>query len=180
MQIANGELAIEYAPELYFVTNDYLNSAGGKFEHYDGFGFGVESNDLAAKPSILSDFGYWESPMGASLETLMIQGHPEFPTSNNTGVYKNFALGYALSGVAMSLPPSWSPAATGNLGDARRRAGSAQLRSEHQRRQSVQSHFRLRLHARGVRRNAKPELELPWRGHCRTAAWVGPVRGHKW
>ena len=147
--------AVEPAHEFYFRTGDYLNSAGGRREHYSTWEnqledatnyaiwaaaalnfnallaeFGedawlklfedyVNSTDFLAKPTLLlgnHDNGYWLTSEDAALETLWMPGAESIHDSNNTGVYKNFALGYG----NLNIPPQLtrSANASANVGSA--------------------------------------------------------------
>lgn len=102
--IRTGSVPIVRAPELYFSTLDYLNSAGGSHELFPGFALGstgslVERLDqladrfnlpgageldrrlndytVVAKPSsVISgiDMGYWDSPGAAESQMLILRG----------------------------------------------------------------------------------------------------------
>src|SRR5690606_29117969 len=73
----------------------------------------IYGTDFLAKPTLLlgnHDNGYWRTLEEAALETLLMQGSDAFWESNNTGVYKNFALGYG--GVAIPPHLRENPSAT--------------------------------------------------------------------
>ncbi len=119
LALARGETAIEPAPELYFVTRSFMNSAGGRAEHYAGQDAWlppryVHANDLFSKPSVLlwsGDIGYWRSLAELEETTLSFRGNSEHHyESNNTGVYKNLVYGYATDerNWPMSVPSAWS------------------------------------------------------------------------
>ncbi len=117
--IRTGETALEPAPEFYFITQDYMNSAGGRAEHYGGMDGWLpaslhRTNDLFAKPSSLllpGDTGYWREWSDLEESTLVFRGdEKQHYASNNTGVYKNLVYGYFTGSRAwpMNLPSSWS------------------------------------------------------------------------
>lgn len=122
---------MEPAPEFYFTTRSYLNSAGGRHEEYHGFPdtifVGDETErqlDVVTKPATLiagEDFGYWNEVGGVEQDVLLASGSRLTSwASNNTGVYKNFTLGYDTerSGSPFRLPVNWKAGPEGTLGDA--------------------------------------------------------------
>ena len=125
--IQSGETALEPAPEFYFITQDYMNSAGGRAEHYGGMDAWLPAslyrvNDLFAKPSTLmlpGDNGYWREWSDVEESTLVFRGDAkQHEASNNTGVYKNLVYGY-FTGARdwpMNLPSSWSVSPPRQLG----------------------------------------------------------------
>lgn len=125
--IRRGDTALEPAPEFYFITQDYMNSAGGRAEHYGGMDGWLpaalhRTNDLFAKPSTLllsGDIGYWREWVDLEETTLVFRGEEkQHYASNNTGVYKNLVYGY-FTGTRdwpMNLPSSWSVSASRRLG----------------------------------------------------------------
>jgi hypothetical protein len=150
--------SVEPAHEFYFRTRDYLNSAGGRHEHYAGFEDSVDDatdyvawgallvnpinggflalvsefgedvwlakvdkltdgTDFVSKPTLLlgnHDNGYWRDVAEAGSETLLMSGSDSFWASNNTGVYKNFALGYG----GLTIPPHLGENPSRSLGSA--------------------------------------------------------------
>lgn len=125
--ILTGDAALEPAPEFYFITQDYMNSAGGRAEHYGGMDAWLPAallgvNDLFAKPSTLllpGDVGYWRHWPDLEESTLVFRGDEKHHyASNNTGVYKNLVYGYFTGARAwpMNLPSSWSVSPTRELG----------------------------------------------------------------
>jgi hypothetical protein len=125
--IQNGSLAIEPAPELYFITADYMNSAGGRAEHYGGMDSWLpqklkNANDLTSRPSTLlykGDIGYWGDLGQLGASTLAFVGNFQNPSeSNNTGVFKNFVYGYAPSSRPwpMTVPAAWVARAGRTIG----------------------------------------------------------------
>lgn len=135
-EVMNGTEPIEPVSEFYFVTQDYLNSAGGRHERYTGFGpmpdflsdtlrFGT---DFFTKPTSLIgglDHGYWTDVAGMGQETL-VMSHDGFAAEtlatrledDNRGVYKNFAIGYSTSSLGARVPNHWRIGASSALGDA--------------------------------------------------------------
>jgi len=125
--VGSGETALEPAPEFYFITQDYMNSAGGRAEHYGGMDAWLPAalhrvNDLFAKPSTLllpGDTGYWREWTDLEESTLAFRGNEKHHyDSNNTGVYKNLVYGYFTGARAwpMNLPSSWSVSQTRAFG----------------------------------------------------------------
>jgi hypothetical protein len=122
-RIQSGQQLIESAPEFYFVTQSYLNSAGGKYEHYF---LNVPVNlvdesvtnglDVWSRPTVLLgdlDVGHWDGLSGAMEETFVLTGQRgveafqiwPFYQSRNTGVYKNFAYGYLVDEAQWPVVP---------------------------------------------------------------------------
>jgi hypothetical protein len=110
---------VERQAEFYFITGDYMNSSGGRTEHYGAgdflpdeiFGqslFEVKyGTDFWAKPTALvgnRDLGYWTVGAGTAQETLV---------SSGLGTYKNFVYGSPVV-----IPDHWPVAAIATLGDA--------------------------------------------------------------
>jgi hypothetical protein len=138
-QVRAGTLALLPAVELYFKTADFLNTAGGRYQHYsgqDGWAFGkyVHSYDWYSRPTSLlfkGNNGYWSNVDDASRELFMLRGNAStgapskgaksnVAQSNNLGVYKNFAYGYSTAGTslgAVSIPAHVSAAARFTLGN---------------------------------------------------------------
>lgn len=171
-----GEV-VEPAHEFYFRTANYLNSSGGRWEHYSSFAdsldetlddvalatYGVAQGlevmgmltpvpaaawslilpialeftqdqiekaaydalhdlDFLAKPTALIgaiDGGYWTGASTAELQTIVFRGnYANTFESNNTGVYKNFALGYSTEyeELALHIPDTFDVAAEGESG----------------------------------------------------------------
>src|SRR5690606_22115385 len=74
--------------------------------------------DFLARPTMLiggADTGYWPGYSSAEAQTLLFRGNHEKPwQSNNTGVYKNFAVGYSTRYEdGLVIPPSFRVAASG-------------------------------------------------------------------
>jgi len=130
-EVFNGTEPIEPQAELYFITQDFMNTAGGRGEHYSGFGPvpGVVpdhvyyDNDWLSKPTMLiggRDLGHWRELPGAAQETMLLAGGDTDWDTNNTGVYKNLAFGFSNGSLATRAPLHWeaggAPRAT--LGDA--------------------------------------------------------------
>ena len=118
------------APEFYFLTQDYLNSAGGGYSHYAGFDtisffppwvytdrvYERFTKSTAMIPS--GNSGFWASISQAQDSIMMMKGdaydsggtftsEPWFPakswwTSKNYALYKNVAYGY--SGTVYNIP----------------------------------------------------------------------------
>ncbi len=125
--VRRGRAELEPAPEFYFITRRFMNSAGGRFEHYSGMDAWLPralwtSNDLFSRPSTLllpGDNGYWRNLGQLEEATLAFAGDSaRYDRSNNTGVYKNFVYGYsAHRGVRPLTPPGdWTPRAALSLG----------------------------------------------------------------
>lgn len=122
------ETSIEPAPEFYFITRDYMNSAGGRAEHYASMDAWLpralhRANDVFAKPSTLilpGDTGYWRDWSDLEQSTLALRGDANrHHASNNTGVYKNLVYGYFTGARAwpMNLPEAWSVTRPRQLGE---------------------------------------------------------------
>ena len=131
--ISDGTLPIEPQAEFYFVTRDYLNSAGGRTEHYGAFDAlprkvsvqtpifdkevslvdKIDGTDFFGRPSMLignRDFGYWSEVAGLAQETLL---------SEDLGTYKNFFYGRSKGDpVAIRIPNHWQPGPSATVGDA--------------------------------------------------------------
>ncbi|HEU5074549.1 MAG TPA: hypothetical protein VFU02_10255 [Polyangiaceae bacterium] len=125
--VRTGETALEPAPEFYFITQEYMNSAGGRAEHYGGMDAWLpaslrRANDLLAKPSSLllpGDSGYWREWSDLEESTLVFRGdEKQHWASNNTGVYKNLVYGYFTGDRSwpMNLPSTWSVSRNRQLG----------------------------------------------------------------
>lgn len=126
--IRQGTAKLEPAPEFYFITQDYMNSAGGRGEHYAGMDAWLPGalhsvNDLFAKPSTLilpGDVGYWRSFAEIEDSTLAFEGDAAHPyASNNTGVYKNLVYGYSTDDRAwpLALPNGWTATRARTVGE---------------------------------------------------------------
>jgi len=132
-QMRTGATEMEPAPEFYFLTRSYLNSAGGRHEEYHGFpntpltGESTErSLDFVTRPTHLiagEDLGYWSHASAAEKDLLTLSGDHHDPwRSTNTGVYKNFAIGYDTVrwlGNPVDLPAHWVKGPEASVGDAR-------------------------------------------------------------
>jgi hypothetical protein len=118
-EIANGSEPMEPQAELYFVTRDYMNTAGGRTEHYGAFDFLPDEilgyslfkvkygTDFWAKTTALignRDLGYWTVGTGTAQETL---------ANGDLGTYKNFVYG-----APTRIPDHWRVAVSATLGDA--------------------------------------------------------------
>lgn len=114
---------LEALPELYFVTQRFLNAAGGRFNRLPVRGdtlkrvFGVQDLDFLARPHALIPRGHldqWKNLDAMAAQTLVMQGSPRYWRSDNSATYKSFSYGYQeLPGrdvhlsFPMRYPKSW-------------------------------------------------------------------------
>jgi hypothetical protein len=94
---------LEALPELYFVTQRFLNAAGGRFNRLPVRGdtlkrvLGVQDLDFLARPHALIPRGHldqWKNLDAMAEQTLIMQGSPRYWRSDNSGTYKSFSYGY--------------------------------------------------------------------------------------
>jgi hypothetical protein len=126
---------IRSAPEVCFVTKEFMNAGGGRFDRYEVQFDAVVSKlrkspdntheyDFIARPQIafvdkaIADFegSDKEQKIDDMRATVMFMfGHRDFWLSDNSGVYKGFAYGYFKhrdsddrhSDFPMNIPPAW-------------------------------------------------------------------------
>ena len=113
--------AIDSAPEIYFVTDSFLNTAGGTFNEmrsdWEELVPGLRKNnvfphDFLSRYTSLTPsttISNWASLEDVGKEALFFKGHDRFWISDNSGVYKGFAYGYTRSPSEppMIIPPRW-------------------------------------------------------------------------
>jgi hypothetical protein len=90
-------------PELYFVTQRFLNAAGGRFRRMPIRGdtlnpkHGVQDLDFLSRPHALLTLGHlqnWKSVDAMAEEVMVMPGDRRFWRSDNSATYKSFSYGY--------------------------------------------------------------------------------------
>jgi hypothetical protein len=98
-----GRGPLEALPELYFVTQRFLNAAGGRFNRLPVSGdtfkrrHGVQDLDFLARPHALIPRGHldqWTDLNAMAGEAMLMQGSQRYWRSDNSGTYKSFSYGY--------------------------------------------------------------------------------------
>ena len=94
---------LEALPELYFVTQRFLNAAGGSFNRLPVSGdtfkrrHGVQDLDFLARPHALIPRGHldqWQDLNAMAAQAMLMQGSERYWRSDNSGTYKSFSYGY--------------------------------------------------------------------------------------